>query len=50
MLTQSVVLGELTSYFSIEERTDEDTKNAYLFALSKIKLLCVAVLLVPMSP
>ena len=41
MLTQSIVLGELTGYFSIEERTDEDTRNAYLFALSKISIFSV---------
>lgn len=36
MLSQSIVLGHLTSYFSIDEPTEEDTRNAYLFAFCKI--------------
>lgn len=33
LLLQSVILGRLTEYFSIEEPTESDTRNAYIFAL-----------------
>ena len=34
-VAQSVLLGNLTGYFTIEEPTAEDTRNAYLYALGK---------------
>lgn len=33
VLVQSVILGFLAEYFSIEQPTDRDTRNAYLLAL-----------------
>ena len=33
VVSQSVVLGYLTDYFSIQGPTTEDTRNAYLYAL-----------------
>lgn len=35
VVSQSVVLGYLTDYFSIQDPTTEDTRNAYLYALGK---------------
>ena len=32
LVSQSVVLGYLTEYFSVEEPTPEQTRDAYLFA------------------
>ena len=32
LVSQSVVLGSLTDYFTIESPTGEDTRNAYLYA------------------
>ena len=32
-VAQSVLLGNLAGYFTIEEPTAEDTRNAYLYAL-----------------
>ena len=33
LVCQSIVLGLLTDFFSIEEPTAEDMRNAYLYAL-----------------
>lgn len=33
LLLQSVILGFLTEYFNIQQPTDRDTRNAYLYAL-----------------
>ena len=33
VVSQSVVLGYLTDYFSIQDPSAEDTWNAYLYAL-----------------
>lgn len=33
VVLQSVVLGYLTDYFSIQDPTAEETRNAYLYAL-----------------
>ena len=33
VVSQSVVLGYLTDYFSIQDPLAEDTRNAYLYAL-----------------
>lgn len=35
LVCQSIVLGLLTDYFSIEAPTSEDTRSAYLNALGK---------------
>ena len=35
LVCQSIVLGLLTDYFSIEAPTSEDTRSAYLYALGK---------------
>ena len=35
-VAQSVVLGYLADYFGIEDPTDEDTRNAYLYALGNL--------------
>ena len=37
VVSQSVVLGYLTDYFSIEEPTTEETRNAYLYALGTLQ-------------
>ena len=34
-VAQSIILGNLAGYFTIEEPTAEDTRNAYLYALGK---------------
>jgi hypothetical protein len=34
-VSQSVLLGNLAGYFTIEEPTAEDTRNAYLYALGE---------------
>ena len=39
VVSQSVVLGYLTDYFSIQQPTAEDTKNAYLYALGTYPLM-----------
>ena len=36
LVGQSVVLGYLTEYFSIQDPTAEDTRDAYLLAASKL--------------
>ena len=35
LVCQSIVLGLLTDYFSIEAPTSDDTRSAYLYALGK---------------
>ena len=32
---QSIVLGYLTDYFSIQDPSTKDTRNAYLYALGR---------------
>lgn len=45
MLCQSVVLGYLTSYFTIQEPSAKDTREAYLFATGlTLMTLCVGLL------
>lgn len=36
LLLQSVILGFLTEYFNIEQPTERDTRNAYLYALGTV--------------
>ena len=38
LVAQSVVLGYLADYFSIDEPTAEDTRNAYLHAMGKLQI------------
>ena len=33
LVSQSVILGYLTDYFSIQDPSADDTRNAYLYAL-----------------
>ena len=39
-VAQSVVLGHFADYFGIERPTDEDTRNAYLYALGNLPSFC----------
>ena len=51
LVCQSIVLGLLTDYFSIEAPTNDDTRSAYLYALGKqiessqkffVHVICIA--------
>lgn len=41
LLLQSVILGLLTEYFNIDQPTQEDTRNAYLYALSTCVIIII---------
>ena len=41
VVSQSVVLGYLTDYFSIQDPSTEETRNAYLYALGMLQLYII---------
>ena len=43
LISQSIVLGYLTEYFSINEPTSEETRNAYLYAAGKLAVFKIKV-------